>query len=87
MKTTFTVAAEDEGLRLDQVIPRHVDGLSRRKARGVIDLGGVFVNRSRVKVAGRLVQPGQVIEVNVGSLDRATAPPPRRIGSSISTIT
>lgn len=66
MKTTFTVAPEDEGLRLDQVVPRHVPGLSRRKARAVIDTGGVFVDRSRVKVAGRSVKAGQSIEVNVG---------------------
>jgi 23S rRNA pseudouridine1911/1915/1917 synthase len=71
-KTTFEVAADDDGLRLDQVIPRHVAGLSRRKARAVIDLGGVFVDKTRVKVAGRLVRPGQVIEVNVGgALERA----------------
>ncbi len=65
-KTTFEVPAEDAGLRLDQVIPKHVPGLSRRKARAVIDLGGVFVDRARVKVAGRPVRPGQVIEVNIG---------------------
>ncbi|NVB76867.1 MAG: RluA family pseudouridine synthase [Kofleriaceae bacterium] len=71
-KTTFDVAADEEGLRLDQVIPRHVAGLSRRKARAVIDLGGVFVDKTRVKVAGRLVRPGQTIEVNVGgALERA----------------
>ena len=71
-KTTFEVAPEDEGLRLDQVIPKHVPGLSRRKARAVIDLGGVFVDKARVKVAGRPVRPGQVIEVNVGgALERA----------------
>jgi 23S rRNA pseudouridine1911/1915/1917 synthase len=71
-KTTFEVAADEEGLRLDQVIPRHVAGLSRRKARAVIDLGGVFVDKTRVKVAGRLVRPGQTIEVNVGgALERA----------------
>ena len=60
------VAADEAGLRLDQVIPRHVTGLSRRKARAVIDLGGVFVDRARVKIAGRLVRAGQAIEVNVG---------------------
>jgi hypothetical protein len=65
-KTTFEVPAEDAGLRLDQVIPKHVPGLSRRKARAVIDLGGVFVDRARVTVAGRPVRPGQVIEVNIG---------------------
>lgn len=66
MKTKFEVAPEDAGLRLDQVIPKHVTGLSRRKARAVIDLGGVFVDKTRVKVAGRIVRPGQSIEVNVG---------------------
>ena len=64
--TRFEVAADEAGLRLDQVVPRHVAGLSRRKARAVIDLGGVFVDRARVKVAGRLVRAGQVIEVHVG---------------------
>src|SRR5262252_3299516 len=66
MITKFEVAADEAGLRLDQVIPRHVAGLSRRKAREVIDIGGVFVDRTRVKVAGRLVRAGQTIEVNVG---------------------
>ena len=62
----------EAGLRLDQVIPRHVAGLSRRKARAVIDLGGVFVDRARVKVAGRVVRAGQVVEVVVGAvLERA----------------
>ena len=81
MKTTFAVAPEDAGLRLDQVIPKHVAGLSRRKARAVIDLGGVFVDRTRVKVAGRTVRPGQMIEVNVGgAIERANEPPlPPRI--------
>jgi 23S rRNA pseudouridine1911/1915/1917 synthase len=69
--TRFEVAADEDGLRLDQVIPRHVAGLSRRKARAVIDAGGVFVERTRVKIAGRPVRAGQTIEVNVGgALDR-----------------
>jgi len=74
-KERFTVVADDEGLRLDQVIPRHVPGLSRRKARAVIDLGGVFVDRTRTKVASRFVKAGQVIEVNVGGALTASAPP------------
>jgi 23S rRNA pseudouridine1911/1915/1917 synthase len=76
MIARFEVAAEDAGLRLDQVVPRHVAGLSRRKARAVIDLGGVFVDRTRVKIAGRLVRPGQVIEVHVGGAIERTEPPP-----------
>jgi 23S rRNA pseudouridine1911/1915/1917 synthase len=38
----------------------------------VIDLGGVFVDRARVKVAGRPVRAGQRIEVNLGgAVERA----------------
>jgi 23S rRNA pseudouridine1911/1915/1917 synthase len=76
-KTRFEVAADEDGLRLDQVIPRHVAGLSRRRARAVIDAGGVFVERARVKVASRPVRAGQAIEVNVGgALDRGPPPAP-----------
>lgn len=76
MITRFEVAADEAGLRLDQVVPRHVPGLSRRKARAVIDVGGVFVDRARVKVAGRPVRAGQVIEVNVGGAIERSQPPP-----------
>jgi 23S rRNA pseudouridine1911/1915/1917 synthase len=55
-------------------VPKHVAGLSRRKARAVIDLGGVFVDRTRVKVAGRPVRAGQKIEVNVGGALERKAP-------------
>ncbi len=62
----FTVATDESDLRLDQVVAKRVPGLSRRKARAVIDEGGVFVDKTRVKIAGRIVKPGQVIEVNIG---------------------
>jgi 23S rRNA pseudouridine1911/1915/1917 synthase len=69
---TFVVESADAGLRLDQVIPRHVAGLSRRRTRVLVDIGGVFVDRSRVKVASRPVRQGQTVEVNLGgALDRA----------------
>jgi 23S rRNA pseudouridine1911/1915/1917 synthase len=42
----------------------------------VIDLGGVFVDRARVKVAGRPVRAGQWIEVNVGGAIERSEPPP-----------
>jgi 23S rRNA pseudouridine1911/1915/1917 synthase len=76
MIAKFEVAADEAGLRLDQVVPRHVAGLSRRKARAVIDLGGVFVDRARVKVAGRPVREGQLIEVNIGGAIERSEPPP-----------
>ncbi len=77
-KTTFATTAEDVGLRLDQILPRHVAGLSRRRARVVIDLGGVYVDRARVKVAGRTLRAGQQVEVVMGGvLERvAEAKPP-----------
>ncbi|HRC57160.1 MAG TPA: RluA family pseudouridine synthase, partial [Kofleriaceae bacterium] len=57
----------------DQVIARRIADLSRRKARLVIDIGGVFVDRARVKVASRPVRAGQQIEVVLGgALERAT---------------
>ena len=65
-KVKWKVAHDEGGLRLDQIVPKHVPGMSRRKARAVIDLGGVFIDSSRVKIAGRPVRPGQTIEVNVG---------------------
>lgn len=68
----FVVPDADDGMRLDQALARHVPGLSRRKARVLIDLGGVFVDRGRVKVAGRPVRAGQAVEANLGgALDRA----------------
>lgn len=72
-KIRFEVEAADSGLRLDQLLARRVPDLSRRKARVLIDIGGVFVGGSRVKVASRKVSPGQVVEANLGgALERAT---------------
>lgn len=61
-KWTFTVDPEDAELRLDQLIAKRTE-LSRRSAREALKLGGVQVDRKRMKVAGKLVKPG--IEVRV----------------------
>jgi 23S rRNA pseudouridine1911/1915/1917 synthase len=69
----FTVAPAQQGLRLDQVLAAGVPELSRRKARVLLDLGGVFVDGARTKVAGRLMRAGQVVVANVGgALGRAS---------------
>ena len=69
----FKIAPEDAGLRLDQALAARVPGLSRRKARALIDMGGVFVDRARVKVAGRAVRPGQEVVAVIGAaFERAT---------------
>jgi RluA family pseudouridine synthase len=61
-KWTFTVDPEDAELRLDQLIAKRTE-LSRRAAREALKLGGVQVDRKRVKVAGKLVKPGSEIRV------------------------
>jgi len=60
----FTVDPAEKGMRLDQLISART-GLSRRKAREVLQLGGVQVQRKRVKVASKLIQPGSEVAVSV----------------------
>jgi 23S rRNA pseudouridine1911/1915/1917 synthase len=72
-RVRFVVRPEDAGLRLDQVLAANIPGLSRRKARVLIDLGGVFLENARVKIAGKVPRPGQTIVANIGgALERAT---------------
>src|SRR5262245_38032986 len=72
-RVSFTVAEAEAGLRLDQALAARVPGLSRRRARLLLDIGGVFVDGRRTKVAGRIVRAGEKVVANVGgALDRAT---------------
>jgi 23S rRNA pseudouridine1911/1915/1917 synthase len=55
------------------VLAARVPDLSRRRARVLLDLGGVFVDGARTKMAGRLMKAGQTVVANLGgALDRAT---------------
>jgi len=55
------------------VLAARVPELSRRRARVLLDLGGVFVDGARTKMAGRLMKAGQGVVANLGgALDRAT---------------
>ncbi len=72
-RVTFTVSEADVGLRLDQVLASRVPGLSRRRARLLLDIGGVFIDGQRVKIAGRAVYVGEKIAANLGgAFERAT---------------
>lgn len=72
-QVSFVTSPEDEGRRLDQVLAARVPALSRRRARVLLDLGGVFVDGARVKMAGRPVHAGQRIVAHLGgALERAT---------------
>jgi 23S rRNA pseudouridine1911/1915/1917 synthase len=77
-KVVFKVGDEDAGRRLDQVLAARVPGLSRRQARVLLDIGGVFVDGRRVKVAGRPARKGEEVAAVVGgALARATKRPGR----------
>jgi len=52
-----TVKPENHGLRLDQAVAVSF-AISRRKARDLIDLGGIYINRKRCRQAGRIVTAG-----------------------------
>lgn len=78
-KVEFRVTAEHSGLRLDQCLGRSVDGLSRTSARVALDLGAVFVDRKRVKVASRRVAEGQEVVVHLGG---AFARAEKRVGEA-----
>jgi RluA family pseudouridine synthase len=59
----FKVAPHQAGLRIDQFLAECDMGLSRRKIRAVLDAGGVWRNRARIRVASRTVEAGDRIEV------------------------
>jgi 23S rRNA pseudouridine1911/1915/1917 synthase len=72
-KVTFTIGPKQVGLRLDQVLAAQVPDLSRRKARVLIDIGGVFINKCRCKIAGHSMHLGEVVSATLGgALVRAT---------------
>jgi RluA family pseudouridine synthase len=49
--------------RLDLAILDGNTGLSRRRIRSIIDIGGAYVNKKRVRVASRKVNHGDIIEL------------------------
>ncbi|HEY4393334.1 MAG TPA: RluA family pseudouridine synthase [Polyangia bacterium] len=75
---SFTAGEDDAGRRLDRVLAARVPGLSRRQARVLLDIGGVFVDGRLVKVAGRPARAGEeIVAVVGGALARATGRPGR----------
>ncbi len=51
------------GMRLDHAIAEGIPGLSRRRAKAIIDMGGAYLNRKRVRVASKTVGKGDQIEI------------------------
>lgn len=57
------VTPEQSGLRLDAAIFEGGIGLSRRKIKHIIDIGGCYINRKRVRIASRKVMLGDQISL------------------------
>jgi RluA family pseudouridine synthase len=66
------VARELAGLRLDVGLSRLFPDLSRRKVRKIIDVGGAYVNRKRVRVASRVLCTNDILEVVYDERNLAT---------------
>ncbi len=60
----FKVGLDEGEIRLDQLVSQHT-GLSRRAAREALKLGGVQVDKKRVRVAGRTLKADQEVRVAV----------------------
>lgn len=66
-----------DGQRVDLAIVAHKDfDLSRRKLRRILDVGGLYINKRRVRVASRQVFRGDVVEIeyNPNILDTKNQP-------------
>ncbi len=62
-RVRVTITIEQDGQRLDSALFALGVGLSRRKIRMVIDQGGVYLNRSRMRIASRPVRVGDQVEM------------------------
>ncbi len=76
---SFQALADDVGQRLDQVLAKRVPDLSRRQARILLDVGGVFLNGTRTKTAGRLLARGDEVTAYIGG---ALARAKKQVGSA-----
>lgn len=59
----ITVKKGYDGYRLDVVLAESGLNLSRRKIRAAIDVGGVYLNRKRVRIASKPVKEGDIIDL------------------------
>jgi len=72
-RLTLRVGARDTGSRLDRFIAS-AGGISRGLARRTLDVGGVFLDGRRCKVASRVLREGQAVLVHLEEAGRAPAP-------------
>lgn len=63
MRHEFTIDRKHAGSRLDIALCQLIDGLSRRKVRKFIDMGGAYVNNKRVRIASRELANGDSVRL------------------------
>ena len=62
---TFTVAAEEAGLRLDRWLAGHLPDMSRARVQALIGAGAVRLGRQTIGEANRRVKPAEVYDIRV----------------------
>lgn len=62
-RNTFVVKDDQSGMRIDLFLAAVMPTLSRRKIRGILDVGGCYVNNKRMHIASRQVQGGDKVRV------------------------
>lgn len=60
---TIQVSYRLNGMRLDAAISDSIPGLSRRRAKAIVDMGGAYINKKRVRIASKTVGKGDRIEI------------------------
>lgn len=63
MVDTFFTTDTDEGRRLDQFLQQQLPDLSRTRIRKIIDIGGVHIDKRRVRKCGRKIQTSESIKL------------------------
>jgi 23S rRNA-/tRNA-specific pseudouridylate synthase len=71
--TPQLVGGAPGGLRLDKLLPAAFPGVSRRAWREALACGAVKRNADTTRVAGKLVLPGDVLELHLGRLREVLA--------------
>jgi 23S rRNA pseudouridine1911/1915/1917 synthase len=71
----YLVPAGSDGERLDRILAA-LTGLSRRRARSLVEEGRLWLNSASVRVLSRTVRIGDVVDVIPGAEPLAAPPPP-----------
>ncbi len=82
---SLTINEQLHGLRLDQAIMEADIGLSRRKGKAIVDIGGCYLNKKRVRKASRLVYKGDKVRLEF-DLEKLKQKPPLKPNLSESQI-